>query len=148
MEAAVEPLDQQRAHDEGELLGDAVGVLVFAFLGRLEEADGAVTVVGQAVRVGQERDRAVVQVFKRGRQWIVYGAGLFDMRKGDALLGQVLAVLVVLLQVGAGAPDDDFRNDLGADEFVSLLDLAPGRFDVGFLAGLPVLFFALGEKVL
>ena len=60
METAVETLDQQRAHDEGELLRDEVGVLVFLFLGRFEEPDGAVTVVGQAVRVRQERNGAVV----------------------------------------------------------------------------------------
>ena len=47
VKAAVQALDQHGPHDEGQLGGHAVGVLVFALLLGLEEADGAVAIVGE-----------------------------------------------------------------------------------------------------
>ncbi|MPM90138.1 hypothetical protein SDC9_137255 [bioreactor metagenome] len=150
MKTAVEPFHQQRTHDCGKLHGDAVGALVFLLLFRFQEADRSIPVIRKpiAIRAGKQQHGAVIQRFECRRERIENFSRGLDSRENDALVCQVLLVVLVLHEVIACPADRDFRNYLRADEFVDLLDLTPCFRGVGVAMRLLIGLLAACEEVL
>ena len=146
VEGGVDALEKEGAHDAGELGGDLSGVLkAGAFLGD-EVADGAVAVVGEAgVELGEG---LVVEGVGGGQELVEDLARWIDGGEADALGVEVVLVVRVGAEVGAGAAHGDLGDDLGADPFVDALDLGAGFAGHEVFEGFLELLLPVGEEAL
>ena len=120
VEGAVEALNQQRAHDRGELEGDAVGVLVFLLQIRSEKGERPVAVVSQpdVGPRGEHLHGAVVERLELGRERVEDVPRALDLGEAHALLFEVVLVVRVVVKVGACAAHGDLADDLRPDVLV------------------------------